>query len=270
MELLKNICELKAWRAEHQGVGFVPTMGALHQGHLSLVAVAKAQSEHVLVSIFVNPTQFDEVADLEKYPDTLDADLEQLKKAGVAAAYLPDFDQMYPDDYRYQISENDFSMALCGAHRPGHFDGVLTIVMKLFQLVDPVKAFFGEKDYQQLRLIRGMVKAFFLKVEIIPCPIIREADGLAMSSRNLRLSKSERATAPKLYQIISSGASIERMEKMIEAAGFALDYLTTQGDRLLVAATLGEIRLIDNVPYDNLRTLNKPFELRPIKPSIGQ
>lgn len=262
MQLLKNINELKAWRAEKQGIGFVPTMGALHAGHLSLVEMAKEQFDHVIVSIFVNPTQFDEVADLEKYPNTLDEDLDQLKKAGVSAVFLPDFDQLYPDDYRYQLSENDFSMALCGAHRPGHFDGVLTIVMKLFHLVKPEKAYFGEKDFQQLRLIRGMVKAFFLDVEVVPCPIIRESDGLAMSSRNLRLSKKEREIAPQLFAIISSGQSIERMQKMIEAAGFELDYLATQGDRLLVAATLGEIRLIDNVPYDNLRTLKKPVELR--------
>ena len=249
MQLLKNINELKAWRAEKQGIGFVPTMGALHAGHLSLVEMAKEQFDHVIVSIFVNPTQFDEVADVEKYPNTLDADFDQLTTAGVSAVFLPDFDQLYTDDYRYQLSENDFSMALCGAHRPGHFDGVLTIVMKLFHLVKPEKAYFGEKDFQQLRLIRGMVKAFFLDVEVVPCPIIRESDGLAMSSRNLRLSKKEREIAPQLFAIISSGQSTERMQKMIEAAGFELDYLATQGDRLLVAATLGEIRLIDNVPY---------------------
>ncbi|WP_218944315.1 pantoate--beta-alanine ligase [Marinicella rhabdoformis] len=272
MVLLKNINELKVWCASQKSIGFVPTMGALHAGHLSLVKAATLQSETVLVSIFVNPTQFDEVEDLENYPNTLDDDLTLLKASGVSAVFLPDFDQLYPDDYRYQLSENDFSMALCGAHRPGHFDGVLTVVMKLFNLVKPAKAFFGEKDYQQLRLIRGMVKAFFLDVEVVPCPIIREKDGLAMSSRNMRLSKKEREIAPQLFKIISSGQSIERMQKMIEAAGFELDYLTTQGDRLLVAATLGEIRLIDNVPYNNLRTLKKPVELRsvetcPSKPS---
>lgn len=257
MKILKDIGALRAWRQAQTKVGLVPTMGALHAGHLSLVDKAKTHSEQVLVSIFVNPTQFDQAADLEKYPNTLDADLKKLEATGVDAVFLPDFDQLYPDDYRYQISENDFSMALCGAHRPGHFDGVLTVVMKLLQLSDANQAYFGEKDYQQLRLIRGMVKAFFLNVEIIACPIVREADGLAMSSRNLRLSKAQRATAPQLYQIIRSGLSIERMQNAIEKAGFELDYLTTQGDRLLVAASLGEIRLIDNVPYDNLVTLNK-------------
>ncbi len=257
MEILKDISALRLWRQAQTKVGFVPTMGALHAGHLSLVEEAKIHSEQVLVSIFVNPTQFDQVADLEKYPNTLDADLKKLKTAGVDAVFLPDFDQLYPDDYRYQISENDFSMALCGAHRPGHFDGVLTVVMKLLQLSEANQAYFGEKDYQQLRLIRGMVKAFFLNVDIIACPIVREADGLAMSSRNLRLTQEQRAIAPQLYQIIRSGHSIERMQRAIEKAGFELDYLTTQGDRLLVAASLGEIRLIDNVPYDNLVSLNK-------------
>ncbi len=252
MQQITTITALQTYRKTCQGsVGFVPTMGALHQGHLSLVQAAQQDNDHVLVSIFVNPTQFNQASDLAKYPNTLAQDLQQLEAAGVDAVFLPDFALLYPDDYAYQVTEKALSTQFCGAHRPGHFDGVLTVVMKLLNLVSATHAYFGEKDYQQLRLIRGMVDAFFITTEIVACPIIREADGLAMSSRNLRLSAIERKIAPQLYATLVADTSLSAKREQLSAIGFAVDYLAVLDDRLLAAASLGEIRLIDNVPYND-------------------
>jgi pantoate--beta-alanine ligase len=250
---LKTTEQLKSWRKGIDvSVGFVPTMGALHQGHMSLIEASQSVNDVTVVSIFVNPTQFDQTSDLDKYPNTLEQDLESLEKLGVDAVFLPTFDDMYPDDYAYQLSENDLSNQYCGAHRVGHFDGVLTVVMKLLNLADANRAYFGEKDYQQLTLIQGMVKAFFMDVEIVPCPIIREADGLAMSSRNLRLTTIQRKVAPMLYQaLIDADSSLEEKRAWLNAKGFEVDYLEVLDDRLLAAASLGAIRLIDNVPYES-------------------
>lgn len=249
MDILRDLTALKSWRAQHDQLGFVPTMGALHAGHLSLVRAAQKDSDVVLVSIFVNPTQFNQATDLAQYPNTLESDLRALETAGVSAVFLPDFEMMYPDGYRYQVSENQLSGQLCGAHRPGHFDGVLSVVMKLFNLVRPQKAYFGEKDHQQLQLIQGMVSAFFMDIEVIPCPIIREQDGLAMSSRNMRLSPEQRALAPCLYQILCSDVDLVEMKQQLLDLGFELDYLKVVEGRLYAAASLGDVRLIDNVPY---------------------
>ncbi|MCB1583688.1 MAG: pantoate--beta-alanine ligase [Xanthomonadales bacterium] len=243
--------QLQAWRKGIMDrVGFVPTMGALHQGHLSLIEASQVDNDVTVVSIFVNPTQFDQAADLEKYPNTLEQDLQHLEQLGIDAVFLPTFDVMYPDVYAYKIFENDLSKHYCGAHRPGHFDGVLTVVMKLLNLVDAERAYFGEKDYQQLTLIKGMVNAFFMNVKIVACPIVREADGLAMSSRNLRLTPIQRKVAPMLHQaLIDTDSNIEEKRAWLTSKGFEVDYLEVMNDRLLAAVSLGEIRLIDNVPY---------------------
>lgn len=247
---LADIPTLQSFRQTLTGtVGFVPTMGALHAGHLSLINAACEHNDQVLVSIFVNPTQFDQAADLAHYPNTLEQDLKQLEDVGVVAVFMPDFNSMYPDDYVYQISENKLGGLYCGAHRAGHFDGVLSVVMKLLNLIKPHKAYFGEKDYQQLSLIQGMVAAFFMDVEIVPCPIIRESDGLAMSSRNLRLTPIQRKIAPQLYAILKADSPIKEKEQRLADLGFEVDYLSVYNNRLLAAASLGEIRLIDNVPY---------------------
>lgn len=199
---MEIFCHLPTWKKQRQedrkanlSLGFVPTMGALHQGHLSLVEKALEENDKTLVSLFVNPTQFDNQSDLEAYPNLVEEDMDKLKMAGVQYVLLPDFDMIYPDKYRYQVSENEESKLLCGAHRPGHFDGVLTVVMKLLNIAQAERAYFGEKDFQQLRLIQGMAEAFFMDTEIIACPLVREDDGLAMSSRNLRLTASERKKA---------------------------------------------------------------------------
>ncbi len=250
MHQIKQIEAFQSYRSELRGsIGFVPTMGALHAGHMSLIEAAKAENDYVVVSIFVNPTQFDQQADLDNYPDTLAEDLRVLEDAEVTAVFLPDFGILYPDDYVYQVSENQLSQKFCGAHRPGHFDGVLSVVMKLLNVVQADKAYFGEKDYQQLQLIKGMVKAFFVPVEIFACPIIREADGLAMSSRNRRLSAIERKIAPEFYATLINELTIREKKNHLADIGFEVDYLEVFGDRLLGAVKLGEIRLIDNVPY---------------------
>jgi pantoate--beta-alanine ligase len=234
-------------RGQGDVLGFVPTMGALHEGHLNLVREAKRRSDHVVVSIFVNPTQFNDPEDLAKYPRDLEGDLSMLKRVGADAVFYPSADSLYPDGYNYKVTEADFSRRLCGAHRPGHFDGVLTVVMKLFQLVRPHFAFFGEKDHQQLSLIQGMVDSLFLDVQIVPVKTTRESDGLAMSSRNQRLSSANRKLAPLLYQVIRESASDEEAKNLLEKNGFRVDYVETVKGRRYAAAFLGEVRLIDNV-----------------------
>ena len=256
MKLLRQQSELSDFRHQHglASVGFVPTMGALHAGHMSLVREARKFNDTVVVSIYINPTQFDQAEDLNNYPQLLAEDLALLEAAGVDAVLLPTYDWIYPDRYTYQLTEHHLSSRLCGAHRPGHFDGVLTVVMKLLNMVGPTRAYFGEKDYQQLHLIKGMVAAFFMPVEIIGCATMREQDGLAMSSRNLRLTAEQRATAPLLYAVLSNASSIAEKIQALEAAGFEVDYIERLDDRLLAAAKLGEIRLIDNVPVQSSAT----------------
>lgn len=255
MQIIDSIAGLNTYRNSLKGsVALVPTMGALHAGHLSLVEHAKADNAHandrILVSIYVNPTQFTQASDLDKYPNTLAADLEQLKAAGVDAVFLPDYAMVYPDQYNYQLIEKSLSQLYCGAHRAGHFDGVLTVVMKLFNLIKPNCAYFGEKDYQQLKLIEGMVEAFFLAVDVVACPIIRETDGLAMSSRNMRLTATERKIAPEFYATLIADNSLSEKQQHLAAIGFEVDYLEELDGRLLAAASLGEVRLIDNVPFE--------------------
>lgn len=252
--MVKIIETVQEWQEiyknEIQGkktLGFVPTMGALHKGHMSLIKRSVEENDVTICSIFVNPTQFNDANDLKNYPITLDSDRELLEKEGCDYIFLPNREMVYPDDYKYKVSESDFSNLFCGAHRPGHFDGVLTIVLKLLNIVSADSAYFGEKDWQQFRLIKGMADAFFLKTKIVPCTLIREDDGLAYSSRNTLLKPEEREIAPNLYRIISSGNSLEDMEKELFDLGFKVDYLERYEDRILVAAFLGEVRLIDNV-----------------------
>jgi pantoate--beta-alanine ligase len=241
------------WLEKGLSIGFVPTMGALHEGHEELIKNARREHQIVVLSIFVNPTQFNNKNDLEKYPNTLDADIKTAQRLGVDAIFTPKYDDIYPDNYRYVLAENEFSKQLCGKDRPGHFDGVLTIVMKLFNIVKPAKAYFGEKDFQQLELIKCMVSAFFMDLEIVPVAIVRENDGLAKSSRNMRLNIAGRAIAPKIHEIITNSQSAESASHKLTATGFLVDYVTDIGNRRFVAVKTslthdgGEVRLIDNV-----------------------
>ena len=237
-------------RASGKTLGFVPTMGALHAGHSSLIDRSLQENDFTAVSIFINPTQFGDADDYSQYPRPIDRDLAQLEEAEVDAVFLPDANELYPDRYRFKIQEDSFSKELEGEHRPGHFDGVLTVVMKLLLLTTPRRAYFGEKDWQQYRLIRDMVDAFFLDTEIVPCPIIRDSDGLALSSRNERLSSGERMEAPRFHEILTRAISVEEKKKLLVNSGFKIDYVEERDDRLVAAVRLGEVRLLDNVFVD--------------------
>ncbi len=252
MKAFHTVKAFQEWRRElplGKTVGFVPTMGALHAGHESLLEFSVKDNDFTVLSIFVNPTQFNNADDLKHYPKTFESDLQMAKKAGVDAVFAPDhMEELYPDQYRYQITESEFSKELCGAHRPGHFNGVLSVVMKLLNLVDATRAYFGEKDHQQLTLIQGMIEAYFLKTKIIPCPIVREESGLAKSSRNVRLTAEELKLAPLLYQTITSIRDRDAAIVKLTELGFKVDYLEDKNQRRYVAAHLGAVRLIDNVP----------------------
>lgn len=253
MKILKSIAEIRAYRKGVAGsVGFVPTMGALHSGHLSLVEFSRNETDKTIASVYVNPTQFNNINDLAQYPETLTVDLQLLEASGVAAVFTPTYELLYPDDYVYQVDEKHFSRELCGENRPGHFTGVLTVVMKLLNLVKPQKAYFGEKDFQQLSLVKGMAEAFFLETEIIGCPIVREDDGLAMSSRNLNLSSCDRRKASLFSKLLSDAMlSDEDIQTRLGLAGFKVDYVVTKGSRRFGAVVIGgaaaPVRLIDNI-----------------------
>ena len=249
MEVFTSISEWQIYRhAMQEGpLGFVPTMGALHQGHLSLLEASREHNALSIVSIFINPKQFDDKYDFEAYPADHRKDLDRLEEAGADVILLPDAAQIYSDNYRFKVSESDFSQRLCGAHRPGHFDGVLTVVMRLLNLVRPDNAYFGEKDYQQLQLIRDMVSAFFMQVNIVGCETVREKDGLAMSSRNRHLDSGRRKQAAGLYAALKQSRSADEAREKLVAQGFEVDYVEDIADRRLAAARLGDTRLIDNV-----------------------
>lgn len=251
--MARVVTRLGDWRRERDAiaragltVGFVPTMGALHEGHVSLLERARAENDRVVMSIFVNPTQFDDPADLGRYPRTLEADL-ALAGDNVDLVLLPDPAEMYADQYRYRVSEHVQSAVMEGAHRPGHFDGVLTVVLKLLNLVRPDRAYFGEKDRQQLDLVQGMARALFLPVEIVPCPTVRDPDGVAMSSRNRRLSPGARARAAAFPRILRDSADAAAAARELEHSGFGVDYVEDHGGVRLAAVRLDEVRLIDNV-----------------------
>ncbi len=228
-------------------VGLVPTMGALHQGHASLINRCTEENDICVLSVFINPTQFNNPEDLNKYPRTWEHDIKIAGENGVHVIVSPTFEEVYPDNYKYQLSENNFSKILCGAHREGHFDGVLTVVLKLLQIVNPNNAYFGEKDYQQLKLIKDMASAFFLRTQIIPCKIVRETDGLAMSSRNVRLSAAARKNAPFVYKTLLEGSDAKSAGAFLKSKGIELEYFEEHFNRRFIAAHIDGVRLIDNV-----------------------
>jgi pantoate--beta-alanine ligase len=230
-----------------KSIGFVPTMGALHEGHLSLIAKAKAENNFALVSIFVNPTQFNNREDLEKYPRTLESDLAMLEARGVDGVLLPHESQIYADGYRFKLSENEKSKILCGAFRPGHFDGVLTVVMKLLGVAQAQNCYMGEKDYQQLQLIQDLCEAFFINTKVVACPTMREPSGLAMSSRNQRLSPTARERAALIYKALVEAKTPTAARDVLTNQGFQVEYIEEHWGRRFIAAHIENVRLIDNV-----------------------
>lgn len=247
MRVFQDLNEWRQYRSQLQDtLGFVPTMGALHEGHLALAHQSQRENAKTLVSIFINPTQFDDPKDLAAYPQTLAEDVQLLEHT---ADYVlaPSAAQMYPHGYHYKVSEDEVSKLLEGAHRPGHFDGMLTVVLKLLNLAQAHKAYFGEKDFQQLQLVQGMVSEFFLNTLIVPCPTVREPDGLAMSSRNRRLSPEDRETAAEFPHILKTAPDVAQAKKQLEQEGFAVDYVQEWRGRRLGAVRLNNLRLIDNL-----------------------
>lgn len=281
MNTVKTVRELRAAvaraRGEGKRIGLVPTMGNLHSGHAALVAKATQRLDFVVASIFVNPLQFGPSEDLDKYPRTLAADQERLVQAGCSLLFAPSAAEMYPDGMAGQtrVSVPQLSEGLCGTSRPGHFEGVATVVSKLFNMVQPDLAVFGQKDYQQLAVIRALVRDLNMPIQIIGEPTVRAEDGLALSSRNGYLSEEQRAQAPLLYQVLSQVAAqisqgrrdypllLDQARQVIAQAGFVPEYLEVRhavtlrpakaDDRdlvILVAANLGTTRLIDNLHLD--------------------
>ena len=262
MEVFHSIADFTVWRkkldhgnggtATSNTIGFVPTMGALHVGHRRLLEESNKDCAFTVLSIFVNPTQFNQPEDFAKYPKTLEYDLEIARAEGVDAVFAPtDSKEMYSDGYRFSVSESEESKILCGAFRPGHFNGVLTVVLKLFQIVRPTIAFFGEKDFQQFKLIRDMSSALFLPVNVHSVETIREKSGLALSSRNTRLSEGDRIKASALFKALVSSAPLDQFKPELTSAGFQVEYLEEHWGRRFVAAWIGGVRLIDNVSFEN-------------------
>lgn len=239
------------WQAAGEVVGVVPTMGALHEGHLSLVRAAEASCDRVVVTIFVNPAQFNNPSDLESYPRTEEADAEKLSRRRVDAIYAPPVSEIYPEGFCTTVSVAGLTDVLCGAHRPGHFDGVATVVTKLFTQTRADRAFFGEKDFQQLQVIRRLVRDLDLEVEVTGCPTIREEDGTAMSSRNLLLSDRARVKAPALHD------ALQEMAEGLQAGGQASDLGAVARARLLAAGFSG-VDYIDLRACDDLSLLETP------------
>jgi pantoate--beta-alanine ligase len=227
-------------------LGIAPTMGNLHAGHKSLFVRSKKENEYTATTLFVNPTQFNKADDFTYYPRTLEADIELMNDAGVDFCILPTEQEMYADGYKYQIHENELCKLMEGTHRPGHFNGVLTVVMKLLQLVKPTIAYFGEKDYQQYLLIKGMVEAFFMGIEIKSCPTVREASGLAYSSRNNRLTKEQKTLAEEFAHIFHQNQSPAVITETLKAKGVEVEYIEDYQNRRFAAVLIGGIRLIDN------------------------
>ena len=275
-EIVRDLSGLRQrvadWKRAGDVVAVVPTMGALHEGHLSLVRRAASEAQRVIVTIFVNPRQFNSAADLAAYPRTEEADRLKLAGQGADLVFVPDVDEVYPDGFATTVSVSGLSDGLCGAHRPGHFNGVATVVTKLFTMTQADLAFFGEKDFQQLCIVRRLAIDLNLPISVIGCLTYRETDGLAMSSRNVRLTAQGRAQAPSLYAELqrvagelADGKSMEDCEASartaILSAGYTeVEYLElrsetglvplsrpTEKARLLVAAWLDGVRLIDNI-----------------------
>ena len=260
LPVARGLDDWRRLRPRRGTLGFVPTMGALHEGHLSLVRRALEENDACVVSIFVNPTQFDDAGDLAAYPITFDDDCALLATLGAPLVLAPTADVVYADGYRVRVSEHVDAGVLEGEHRPGHFDGMLTVVLKLLNIASAHRAYFGEKDFQQLRLVRTMVEALFHPTRIVGCPTVREPDGLAMSSRNRRLNPSQRRLAGQWAALLADvDLPADAVARRLEALGLRADYVADRWGRRLGAVHLPaldggpEVRLIDNVALPGAR-----------------
>ena len=258
MKEITNIDEVRCLRGNLSAgskLGFVPTMGALHEGHVSLISESIKANDRTILSIFVNPTQFNDPKDLQSYPSNLKQDIEIADKAGVDFVFLPRHEDVYRDKFEYQIHETRLSKELCGADRPGHFTGVLTVVMKLLNLIAPDRAYFGLKDFQQYELIRGMCEAFFLNVEICAVETIRDSEGLAISSRNSLLNHESKELAYKFNKTLSLDTHDKAIYELLEELGFTVNYVETRKGRRFGSVTISsnenEVRLIDNIELED-------------------
>lgn len=279
MRVVKTISELKSlisgYKQENKTVGLVPTMGALHAGHKSLVDRARKENDIVVVSVFVNPTQFNNKQDLVTYPRTEERDCALLEAAGCDVVFMPAVEEVYPEPDNRQFDLGAVAEVMEGAHRPGHFNGVAQIVSKLFSFVEPDRAYFGEKDFQQIAVIRKMVQLEGFKLQIVACPIKREDDGLALSSRNVRLTAEQRQLAPNIYRVLKESCNFAKSHTVVETEKFVVDSLNAlpqmeveyysivdaltmqsvsdwaDADSITGCITVycGEVRLIDNIAY---------------------
>lgn len=249
MRVWTSVAEWTSRRQALSGsIGFVPTMGALHCGHASLMEPCRAENEIAVASIFVNPAQFNDPADLERYPRTLERDLALLESLGTDEVLAPPASELYPHGSRFRIEEEPLTRPMEGVCRPGFFQGVMIVVLKLLNLVRAGRAYFGEKDYQQLQVVRDLAREFFVGTEIVACPTVREASGLAASSRNELLSPAARQKAAALFRVLSGAPGTEAARARLETAGFTVDYVEEHWGRRFAAARLEGVRLIDNVP----------------------
>lgn len=246
--IIQTLAEWRSIRSNlgNAPIGLVPTMGNLHAGHGSLLKRSMTENQNTVLSIFTNPTQFDEVTDFQQYPKTLEADIQLAQSLGVNWVLTPTEAELYPDNYRYRVMETEQSQTLCGKVRSGHFMGVLTVVLKLLQWVKPQRAYFGEKDFQQLQLIRGMAEAFFLETEIVACATVRDSNGLALSSRNQRLSPAQYQLALAFPSLLATVFTDQEIVIKLTELGFEVDYIKTQEGRRFGAVRVGGVRLIDN------------------------
>ena len=282
MKIIRSVAQLRdavaSLKAEGKSVGLVPTMGALHAGHISLVDRARAENGAVVVSVFVNPTQFNNTTDLQTYPRTEEADCEKLRAAGVDIAFIPTVEEMYPEPDTRVFDLGQVAAVMEGPMRPGHFNGVAQVVSKLFSFVQPDRAYFGEKDFQQIAVIRRMVELEKFPIEIVDCPICREADGLALSSRNVRLTPENRKVAPNIHRVLAESVDKAKTESLPQVKQWVIDTLNSYPqfeveyyeivDPLTmqplsawneskngapvgcITCYCGDVRLIDNIKYN--------------------
>jgi pantoate--beta-alanine ligase len=256
-KIIKSLAEWRALRQQdifnNKKIGVVLTMGNLHRGHQSLLARSATENAYTVLSLFINPTQFNNAADLATYPRTHEQDIKIAHEAAVDFILCPDYAELYPDNYRYKVSESELSQRLCGKHRPGHFDGVLTVVLKLLQLVKARRTYFGEKDFQQLQLVTEMARAFFVDTEIVACPTVRDENGLALSSRNNRLTPEQYQLARRFPQLLNSENSVTEISAALTRLGFTVDYVEDYNGRRFGAVHVGQVRLIDNFPLADIK-----------------